>query len=128
MICGAACRSHVDLFVEHVDQQGRQVLGAAAAAVVGLALLEMGVERQPAGTHLAIALAALADTMIPPWASVLNRFRIVLRHRDEGAGGGAAITAAPLEQRYTAGIDRGRQPYDAEARLLLRHCLGQDRR
>jgi hypothetical protein len=66
--------------------------------------------------------------VIPPSASVLDRFRIVLRHRDKGAGSGAAITAAPLEQRHAAEIDRGRQVYDAQTPLPLRHRLRQDRR
>jgi hypothetical protein len=64
---------------------------------------------------------ALADMMLTPAASALDRLRIVLRHRDEGAGGSTTIAAAPLEQRYAAGTDHGRQAYDAEARLLLRH-------
>jgi hypothetical protein len=71
---------------------------------------------------------ALADTMIPVTASTLDRLLIVLRHHDEGAEGSTTITAAPLEQRYAAGSDRGRLAYDAQARLLLGHCLGQDRR
>jgi hypothetical protein len=42
--------------------------------------------------------------MIPPVVSALDRLRIVLRHRDEGAEGSTTIPAAPLEQRYAAGI------------------------
>src|SRR3984957_3948290 len=68
----------------------------------------------------------LAETMIPPAALALDRLRIVLRHRNEGAGGSSTITAAPLEQRYAPGFDCGREPYDAEANVLLRHCHGQD--
>jgi hypothetical protein len=52
--------------------------------------------------------------MVPPTASALN-LRVVLRRRNEGAGGSATITAAPLEQSYAAGIDRRRQADNAQA-------------
>jgi hypothetical protein len=67
----------------------------------------------------------LTDTMLLPAASALDRLRMVLRRRDEGAGGSTTIAAAPLEQRYAAGTDRGRQAYDAEAAGRVRYFSSQ---
>ena len=41
---------HDDRLVQRIGQQRRQALGAAAAGVAGLPLLEAGVQRRPART------------------------------------------------------------------------------
>ena len=48
---------HDDRLVQRVGQRCQQALGAAAAGVAGLPLLEAGVQRRPARAHLVTALA-----------------------------------------------------------------------
>jgi hypothetical protein len=56
-LAAAPIDRHDDRLIQRIGQQCRQALGAAAAGVAGLPLLEAGAQRRPARAHLVAALA-----------------------------------------------------------------------